>query len=71
MAVDHRDVVPADIAARLDAEKIAIEQAMHEVVHGVVLRHQQAGQPLVVWQDGKVVLIPADSIQPDEAARLH
>lgn len=66
MAVDHNDMMSGEVAARLDAEKIAIEQAMREAAHEAVLRHQQAGQPLVVWHDGKVVLVPAD-----EAAQLH
>jgi hypothetical protein len=59
-----------EIATRLDAEKTAIEQAMREVAREVVLRHQQAGQPLVVWQDGKVALVPADAIVSDEATTL-
>ncbi len=66
MAVDHREVSSNDVAARLDAEKIAIEQAMREAAQEAVLRHRQAGQPLVVWQDGKIALI-----RPDEAAKVH
>ncbi len=66
MAVDHDDMISGELAARLDAERIAIEQAMREAACEAVRRHQHAGQPLVVWQDGKVVLLPAD-----EARRLH
>ena len=71
MAVDHRNVISGEVSARLDAEKIAIEQAMREAAREAVLRHQQAGQPLVVWRDGKVVLVPAGEILPNTGARLH
>jgi len=52
--------------AQLRAEVAAVEAAMREVVKDVVLLHKRAGQPLVVWRDGGVVLIPPDQIPTDD-----
>jgi len=44
-----------------------IERALTRAVREALLRHKRAGNPVVVWQDGRVVWIPADEIQvPDE-----
>ncbi|MEW6360171.1 MAG: hypothetical protein AB1696_27805 [Planctomycetota bacterium] len=40
--------------------------AMEEAVAGVIEEHRKSGQPLAVWRDGKVVLIP-----PSEAASVR
>lgn len=39
-----------------------IDEAMDEAIRAAVALHRQAGQPLVVWQDGKIVLVPPDAI---------
>jgi hypothetical protein len=38
-----------------------IDEAMEEAIREVIARHRQAGQPLVVWQDGKILLVPPDA----------
>jgi hypothetical protein len=56
---------PKDIS-RLFREGAPIDEAMSAAVRESVLRHKQLGQPLVVWRDGKTVLIPPDEIEvPD------
>ena len=57
--------------AQLHAEVLAIEAAMHEAAHEALLVHKRAGQPLVTWLDGRVVLIPADQIPLDDATPTH
>lgn len=39
-----------------------IEQAMADARRDALLDHKRTGDPIVVWQDGKVVWIPADQI---------
>ena len=53
----------SDGRARLRAEAIVIEEAMREAVHEAVTgRTCRSGLPMVVWQDGQVVWIPADQL---------
>jgi hypothetical protein len=53
----------AEQLAQLRAEAVLIERAMRVAVNKALLLHKQAGQPVVVWENGRVVLIPADQIQ--------
>ena len=43
-----------------------IVEAMQTAARQARLTHKQANQPLVVWRDGKIVLIPPDQIIVDE-----
>ena len=52
--------------ARLAAEKLAIEAAMRQAVNDAVIAHQRLGLPMVEWQDGKVVWVPADQLIVDQ-----
>ena len=38
------------------------EQALKEAVAEAIADHKRHGVPIVVWQDGQVVKIPADRI---------
>ena len=40
-----------------------LDKAMMEAFREACLRHKQAGVPLVVWRDGKIVKIPAEEIE--------
>lgn len=42
-----------------------LERALLDAARDVRRKHKQAGNPIVVWQDGKAVWIPADEI-PEE-----
>jgi hypothetical protein len=39
------------------------EQALKRAVKGVVAERKLRGQPLIVWQNGKVVKIPAKRLR--------
>ena len=53
---------------RLIAEVDLVEAAVQAAVRDALILHKRAGQPIVVWEEGRVVLIPADEIEiPDEA----
>lgn len=51
-----------DIASILE-EGSAIDRAIVAARRRVVLRHRQAGIPLVLWRDGKVVEVPPESVE--------
>jgi hypothetical protein len=56
----------AERLAELRDQTALIEQAMREVHREVRITHKRAGAPLVVWEDGQIVWIPADQIVIDE-----
>ncbi len=39
-----------------------IEQALARAVRAALLRHKQAGNPVAVWRDGRVVWIEPEDI---------
>lgn len=49
---------PDDFA--FDANRI--ERALHRAVRNALIMHKKLGNPIVVWQDGKVVTVPAEEI---------
>jgi hypothetical protein len=44
----------------------AIDRAMDRAFRRVVEHHRRLGLPLVMWRDGKVVHVPAESVNLDE-----
>ena len=44
----------------------AVVAAIQESVREALLMHKRLGLPVVTWQDGKVVWIPADQISIDD-----
>lgn len=50
---------PADYS---DAPQ-ALISAAQRAVRAALLEHKRAGNPIAVWEDGKVVLIPPDKIE--------
>jgi hypothetical protein len=52
---------------RLLVETNLPERAMVATQRSVILEHRLRGLPLVLWRDGKVVEVPADSVElPEE-----
>lgn len=55
-----------------DIEKLIVEsdipeRAMVATQRAVILEHRLRGLPLVLWRDGQVVEVPADSVElPEE-----
>jgi hypothetical protein len=39
-----------------------IDRAMRKAVRQALLRHRQAGVPIVEWRDGKIVVTPPEEI---------
>lgn len=39
-----------------------VKKALQLGINAALLRHKQAGNPICVWQDGKVVWIPPEEI---------
>jgi len=37
-------------------------KALKEAVREVVIDHKRTGRPLAIWQNGKVVMVPASRI---------
>lgn len=55
------------VLADLQAQAMALEAALAESVDEALRMHKRIGNPVATWQDGRVVLIPADQIPVDEA----
>lgn len=57
-------------AERVDDEELVLCE-MRQAVREALARHKLAGNPVAVWQDGRVVWIPAEEIrlEPDEERR--
>jgi hypothetical protein len=57
---EHRDKITAAFA---DPEKIT--QALAKGVRDALLKHKQAGNPIVVWRNGRAVWIDPNDISVD------
>jgi hypothetical protein len=60
-------VPPGSHERLLIAEGRAVDEAMSEAVRHALLTHKRAGNPIASWKDGKVVIIPAEEIEVEEA----
>jgi len=49
-------------AKALFADGREIDAALAKAIRQAVLEHKRAGNPIAVWQDGRVVWIPAEEI---------
>ena len=47
-------------------ESIPIENALRIAVQKAILRHKKLGNPIAVWEDSRLVWIPAEEIEPAE-----
>jgi hypothetical protein len=56
---------PKDIT-KLFREGTEIDKALQEAARDARRLHKQMGVPLVVWQNGRTVLIPPEKIVVDE-----
>jgi len=52
---------PSSLAERLRDDAL-IERALVRAVREALKRHKQAGNPIAVWRDGRVVWIEPDDI---------
>lgn len=44
-------------------DRTLVSEALNAAVREAVLQHKQKGLPLVVWRDGKTVLVPPEEIE--------
>lgn len=42
--------------------------ALRRAARSALLEHKRAGNPIASWKDGKVVIIPAEEIEVEEAS---
>lgn len=52
------------LAERL-TDRTAIERALREGTRAALIRHKKLGQSIVVWRDGKVVIVPPEKIDEE------
>jgi hypothetical protein len=45
-------------------EGTSIDNALKQAVQEALVRHKQAGNPVVAWRDGKIVWIQPNEISP-------
>lgn len=57
-----------DIDAVMQDDHI-LEEACQQAVRDALIDHKRTGDPIVVWENGQVVWIPADRIQDDGTVR--
>jgi hypothetical protein len=62
---------PPDVDVRPDIKALfadgrEIDAALAKAVREALLEHKRAGNPIAVWQDGRVVWIPPEEIVVDE-----
>jgi hypothetical protein len=43
---------------------VRAEMALKRAVFKAIEDHRRTGDPLAIWRDGKVVLVPADELVP-------
>ena len=53
-----------DIDAAMDVDELLAE-AFRKATREALLRHKLFGVPAVVWENGKIVWIPPEEIDPD------
>jgi hypothetical protein len=59
----------AEQTRRLFLEGKTIERILRRAVRHALLEHKRVGNTIAAWEDGRVVLIPAEEIQTaDEEA---
>lgn len=44
----------------------AMLRALRRAVRQALLEHKQAGNPIAVWKDGRVVIVPPEEIEVPE-----
>jgi hypothetical protein len=57
-----------DISGLFRAGK-PIDDALNAAVREAVKRHQQQGQPLVVWRNGRTVLVAPDEVEDERSSK--
>ena len=59
---------PKDIS-EIFRQRKPIDEALNAAVREAVLRHQQQGQPLAVWRDGKTAWVRPEDVALEDAPK--
>lgn len=54
---------------RLFRERKRIDEALNAAVREAVRQHRQQGQPLVVWRDGRTLLVEPEEIDEERGIK--
>ncbi len=49
------------------ADREGVENALKQAAHQMLLTHQRAGVPVVIWRDGQVMELPAEVLLREQA----
>ena len=60
-------VQPRKTIEELFRERTPITEALRKGVREALLRHKKLGESIVIWRDGKVVVVPPEEIDVDSA----
>ena len=68
MSKQPKEILTNDYFA---ANAIEIGEVFQRAVNDALRMHKRLGNPIAVWRDGKVVIIPAEeiSVRPDDTER--
>jgi hypothetical protein len=55
-----------DYEKLLESEWLAIERALRDAVNETISTHKRLGLPMVEWQNGHIVWVPADRLDLDD-----
>lgn len=54
--------IPEKSIDEIFAEGTLIDKALKQAVRKAILQHKRAGNPIVVWRDGKIVWLKPEEI---------
>lgn len=52
-----------DAFERHRALGLAIDKGLHEAIENAIKRHKMLGQSIAIWQNGKVIVLPASEVK--------
>ncbi len=70
--MDLSEIYPYDpeTLSELLAEAAAVETAVREAVRDALRMHKRLGNPVVTWEDGRVVWVSPEQIPVDDDPEL-
>jgi hypothetical protein len=60
-----------DRISRAFADGRPIDRAVQRAARAAILQHQRAGVPVVIWRDGKVVQVSADTLLRERGVKAR
>jgi RNase P protein component len=50
---------------KIFAEGVLVDEAIRRGVREAIRRHRQAGVPMVIWRDGKIMYVAAEQLEKE------